>query len=369
MSDPAAEDRATPLLSVEMRPEDGGPPPPAPIELVTTRRLLGSAFELLGRSGQDMRRASFYVGAIVLGTVGPVALAAWAASVVALDHTPEEFEARFGVAPGLAVSVAGIVAVMGLVVASVESRNVAVAMLGARLAGRPVSPRQALARSRRVFWSTVIAVIIVAIPLGIAQALVGAVVTPLLRASEELSVLTTTVVTATIGAPFAYVLSGVVLGAVDPVEAVRRSFAVFRARKLAASIVVVFETVAVLLVFLGVSAGLDVVIRALDALGLGVESGPVGLAVITGTVVIAVFAFGTLLYTVMAITVAPQVVMFVGLTHATFGLDPVRPGGPDDPDGHPVAGRRPFRTFTRPMLAGFVIGALGLAVAVARLTA
>ena len=36
------------------------------------------------------------------------------------------------------------------------------------------------------------------------------------------------------------------------------------------------------------------------------------------------FALGTLLYTVTALTVAPQVVMFVGLTHATVGLDQVR---------------------------------------------
>ena len=31
------------------------------------------------------------------------------------------------------------------------------------------------------------------------------------------------------------------------------------------------------------------------------------------------FAFGTLIFTVTAITVAPQVVMFLGLTHATSG--------------------------------------------------
>ena len=48
-------------------------------------------------------------------------------------------------------------------------------------------------------------------------------------------------------------------------------------------------------------------------------------------IVAAVFAFGTLVYTVTALSLAPQVVMFVGLTHATIGLDHVRPGGDHDP--------------------------------------
>jgi len=48
--------------------------PPAPA-VQSTRRLLGASFDLLSRSTADMRRASFYIGAIVLGTVGPFALA------------------------------------------------------------------------------------------------------------------------------------------------------------------------------------------------------------------------------------------------------------------------------------------------------
>ena len=75
------------------------------------------------------------------------------------------------------------------------------------------------------------------------------------------------------------------------------------------------------------------------------------------------FAFGTLIFTVNAITVAPQVVMFLGLTHATVGLDRVRPGGPEDPDIR-VPGRARFRWLTRSMLLGFTLGALGLAVTV-----
>ena len=43
----------------------------------STRRLLGASFDLLTRTSDDMRRASFYIGLIVLGTVGPFAVASF----------------------------------------------------------------------------------------------------------------------------------------------------------------------------------------------------------------------------------------------------------------------------------------------------
>lgn len=243
----------------------------------------------------------------------------------------------------------------------------AAAVLGGSMAERPISVRSAIARSRQAFWRAIVASIIVTVPVAVSQAIASTIVDALFGltadASLQASVISSTLVSAVVGAPFAYVLAGVVLGDVDPFEAVRRSFRVFRARKLAASIVAVFETITALLLLLGLSAGLDVVFRVVDALGLGADSGTGGLAVTIAGVVAIVFAFGTLLFTVMAITIAPQVVMFVGLTHATVGLDRVRAGGPDDPDI-----RRPgvprFRWLTRPMLLGVALGALGLGLAV-----
>ena len=74
--------------------------PPAPrhpdIPLVPTRRLLAASFDLLGRSGTDMRRASFYIGLIVLGTVGPLALASWGLVVVETERGFAEFEEGIG---------------------------------------------------------------------------------------------------------------------------------------------------------------------------------------------------------------------------------------------------------------------------------
>ena len=250
---------------------------------------------------------------------------------------------------------------IGVLVAGIESRAMAAAILGGQQAARPITVRAALARSRTVFWRVIVAGVIVGIPVGIAPE------PRRTRSSRACSAGRRTSRSsrprwwpALVGAPLAYLLGGVVLGDVDPVEATRRSFRVFRARKLAAALVAVFETIAVLLIVLGLGAGLDLALRVFDALGLGAGSGPAGLTLVTIGILVGVFALGTLIYTAMAISVAPQVVMFVGLTRATFGLDHVRPGGDRDPDAG-RSGRRRFRWLTRPMLLGFGVGLVGLA--------
>jgi hypothetical protein len=240
-------------------------------------------------------------------------------------------------------------------------------VLGGRLAGRPATIRQALARSRTSFWGAVAASIIVALPVSLAQGLLGGILLPA-DAPDELIAAVSTLIAAIVGAPFAYVLAGIVLGGVDPIESTRRSFRVFGARRLAAVLVAAIDSFAVLLLVFGLGQGLDIAIRVAGALGLGAGSDPAGLALATAGIVAVLFALGTLLFTVYAIAIAPQVVMFVGLTHATFGLDRVRNGGPDDPDVV-RPGRARFRWFTRLMFAGFALGAVLAAVALARVAA
>ena len=104
----------------------------------------------------------------------------------------------------------------------------------------------------------------------------SAVFSSTLGKQTDVSLVSSTLAAALVGAPLAYVLSGIVLGDVDPFEATRRSFRVFRARKLAAALVAIFETAAVLLVVLGLSAGLDIAVRMFDALGLGTTPGRPG---------------------------------------------------------------------------------------------
>ncbi len=336
----------------------------SPPAVESTRRLLGASFDLLTRTSEDMRRASFYIGIIVLGTVGPLALASWWLQVVSRHLTqPKVDDLVSGDGSGWYGALVWL-AVVGLVVAAIESRATATAILGGHQALRPVTVRQALARSRLTFWRVIVASVIVAIPLAVGQLAMTAVFAAILGPQTDVAILTSTLAAVVVGAPFAYLLTGIVLGDVDPLEATRRSFRVYRARKLSAVLVAVFETFALLLVAFGLSAGLDIELRVSDALGLGPDSSPAGLILVTMGVVAGVFAFGTLVYTALAISLAPQVVMFVGLTQATMGLDHVRPGGDRDPDEAPRHRAR-FRWITRPMILAFGVGAIGLAAAVA----
>jgi hypothetical protein len=307
-----------------------------------------------------MRRASFYIGLVVLGTVGPLAVASFALEIVSIHHTRAQMEHLLAGALGGWYGLLGIIAGLGLLVAAVESEAMAASILGGQLSGRRVTTHAALARSRMVFWLVILGTAIVSIPIGIAQVVIGAVFAAAFGPQTDVSLVTSVLVAVLVGAPLAYVLAGIVLGDVSPLEATRRSVRVFTARKAAAALVAVFATIAYVLVLLGLSAGLDVALRVFEALGLGTDSGPAGLLLVVIGIVIGVFALGTLIYTALAISLAPQVVMFVGLTRATFGLDHVVPGGDRDPlTARP--GRRPFRWLTRPMLAAFILGAVGLA--------
>jgi len=218
------------------------------------------------------------------------------------------------------------------------------------------------------FWRVIVGSIIVAIPVGAAQLILSSLFSSMFGRQTDLSVVSSTLAAALAGAPLAYLLSGIVLGDVRPFEAARRSFRVFQARKLAAALVAVFETAATILVIVGLSAGLDIAVRIFGALGLGTNSGPAGLALMTLGIVAGVFALGTLIYTAYAIAIAPQIVMFIGLTRATFGLDHVRQGGDRDP-AITRPGRRRFRWLTVGMLLAFAGGVLGLAAFLAVLAA
>jgi hypothetical protein len=336
---------------------------PAP-SVESTRRLLGASFDLLTRTSDDMRRASFYIGLVVLGTVGPFAVASFAFGIVSVHRTDREVTQLLRSGFGIWYGLLGFLAGCGLAVAAVESRAMAAAILGGHLVRQPVTVREALARSRMVFWRVIVGSIILGVPVFIAQTALDAALASTLGAQTDVSLVSSVVVAAVVGAPLAYLLTGIVLGDVDPFEATRRSFLVFRARKLAAVLVAVFETVAVLLVVLGLGAGLDIALRVFDALGLGSDSGTAGLILITIGVIVGVFALGTLIYTALAISVAPQVVMFVGLTRATIGLDHVRPGGDRDP-ALIAPGRSRFRWLTIPLRIAFILGLAGLLAAVA----
>jgi hypothetical protein len=317
---------------------------------VSVRQLIGSSFDLLLRVGEPMRRASFYVGALVLGTVGPVALALWGTVVV--GHDLEFLSQATMLAVSGWLSLLAALAALGVIVASIESQALVMALLGSHLVDRPITVREAVQRSRLVFWSVVAATLVVSIPIGIVQNVIGQ--------ETQQQLIAGFVVGTALQAPFVYATAGIVLGGVGPIEALKRSIRIVRARKVAAVVLALLPAAFGLLVLIAFEAGVDVALRSIDALGLGSDSGPAGLAILTVLIVGLVFAAGTLLLTAAGIIYAPQVVMFVGLTHATMGLDAVRPGG-DRAVEPPAPGTPRFRWLTRPLLLGMGLGAIGLA--------
>jgi hypothetical protein len=321
--------------------------------VVSARQLIASSFDLLLRLGDPLRRASFYIGIIVLGLIGPFVLATWGLLVAnpSLDiFNPVGDPAAPAAAVWYLVLLSLLVA--GSLIAGIESTGVSIALLGGAQAGHPIGIRAAVQRTRMSFWSLVVASLCVSIPITIVQSIIGQ--------STQVGFVSGLIVGTLIQAPFVYAQAGIVLGGVGPIEALKRSIRIVRVRKVAALILAILPSVYGLLVLLGLSAGVDLAVRAMEALGLGTDSGPAGIALVTVLIVMIVFAIGTLLFTVNAIIYAPQVVMFVGLTRATMGLDRVRPGGDHDPDHH--GPRRPkFRWLTRPMLLGFALGGLALA--------
>jgi hypothetical protein len=97
-------------------------------------------------------------------------------------------------AQGLLVFLSSI-AVTGLLVAVVESRAMATALLGARVAARPLSVRGALARSRMSFWRVIVGSFIVAIPVAVAQSALSALFSSMVGRRP------TSVVSSTLAAP------------------------------------------------------------------------------------------------------------------------------------------------------------------------
>ncbi len=318
--------------------------------VVGVRQLIGTSFDLLLSVGEPMRRASFYIGVLVLGTVGPLALALWGMVVVGypIDAVDEATWAPIG---GW-IALLGLIAFVGVVVASIESQAVVMALLGSHVMQRPITVREAVQRSRMVFWSVVGATLVVTIPISIIQNLIGQ--------DTQQELVAGFVLGTALQAPFVYATAGIVLGGVGAVEALKRSVRIVRARKAAAIVLALLPAAFGLLILIAFEAGIDLAVRSMEALGLGTDSGPAGLAVLTVLIVGLAFAAGTLLLTASGIIYAPQVVMFVGLTHATMGLDHVRPGG-DNAVEWIGPRRRRFRWLTRPMLLGVALGGIGLA--------
>ena len=334
------------------------PPPAAPIPGAWA--TLGGGLDLSLSANRQLRGASVYIGLLTLALVGPfvIIVLAFAASQggfgwledMMLGIEPDLLPVDDSVATYLLVS--AFVALIGFFVIGVESQIIAAAILGGRALGRPMNLREAIHRSRHVFWRVVGASILVGFLLMVPNIVLNAFLESAFDATSEAPTVIATGIGALLAAPFAYIVTGIVLGDVGAGEAVRRSTRLARARwRLAIAVSSIGAVVAYIQLF-AIGAGVDILSRFGSMLHLGFDSsgGTIALALV---VLIGVLAVGSLTFTLTALRDAPQVVAFVGLTGFGAGLDQSR-----RTDGVPFS----VRWISIPMLIAIGLGAfVGLA--------
>ena len=331
--------------------------------LPTARRVVGSGLALALASTRELRRASIYIGLLVLGAFGP-AIVATLLIVGRLGEGAADafgavlFGGTFGVPVQPALEAAMLVVVFEVLVGlllfvsiSIDAQVMAIAILGGRAVERPLRLWEAIIRARQTFWRMAGSGSLVGFVSVIVQGLIVAAIDGFSRSPEASGVVGALLSTLVI-APLAYVSTGIVLGDVGAMEALSRSWRLFKASRMLAVVVVLFTLVTSAIHLFAFSAGVDLVARAAELLQVSLTEGALAFLAAVVLILSAVVAYGSLTFTVGAVVAAPQVAGFLGLTFFSGGLDRARVDAPRPPPG--------FRYVSRPMtvamlaLAGIV---------------
>jgi hypothetical protein len=300
----------------------------------TARRVVSTGLQLAVESSRDVRRASIYIGVLALAAFGPAVLLLLLglarllsdASIASafFDDPTSVFIDQPGLAgPATLISVLVSAAGVLLIGISVDAQAMAISILGGRAADQPIRLWEAVVRARQVFWRLLAANLMI----GVTSAVIGIVITLVFFRPFESntgvsfigSMIGTLVVT-----PFVFSAAGIVLGDVPAVEALRRSWALFRARPRIALVVSLFSLVTAAIQQFAFGAGSDAAGRVAQFLHLGLDQGGLSLALTVVIVLAFIVAFGSLTFTIAAIVAAPQVTGFLGLTYYSAGLDRAR---------------------------------------------
>lgn len=356
--------------------EPGPPPPPATVpdpvepaspptppdqprayELPSARKVVGSGLQLALASTSDLRRASIYIGLLVLGAFGPTVVGVLLIFGRLGDRAGDALTALFlggyyGARPQpaleaaiLVVSLEALVGILLFLAISVDAQVMGIAILGSRAGERPLRMWEALTRARQTFWRVTGAGAVVGVASTVIQLLIVTAIGGLSQSAEAADVVAAIIATIVI-APLAYVSTSIVLGDVGAMEALSRSWRLFRVRPRLAVVVVLFTLVTSAIQLFALSAGLDLVTRAGELLHVSLTAGAVSFLIAVALVLAAVVAYGSLTFTIGAVVAAPQVAGFLGLTFYSGGLDRARSAGAAPPRG--------FRYVTHPMAIAMV---------------
>lgn len=329
------------------------PPSPAlrPYDLPTARQVVISGLQLAASANGELRRGSVYVGLLMLGLLGPtlvfgLAIAArFSLTDVDLVSVLRTNSALSG--PVIALIFLFYGGIAGVIAVTIDGQLIAVSLLAARAGDRNLTLRDATTRARQVFWRLVRGSLIVGLATSIFQEVIRALFGDLggqHQAVTIVALLASTIVFA----PFGYLATGVVLGDVGAIESLRRSIRLARARPWTALVVALFTLLTSAIQLFALSAGLELLVDVGQFFNIGLGAGGIALVALVVSLLAFVVAVGSLLFTVSAIVVAPQVAAFLGLTFYAGGLDRAR-----DP------GVATFRWITRPMRILMLVMGLG----------
>jgi hypothetical protein len=351
-----------------------GPQPivaPAPAwsrayELPTARRVVSAGLQLAVSSTAAVRRASIYIGLLSLGAFGPAVLLLLVgigrlitdpatSDTIANDPSLILFDQPEILGSFVVVWFLFVVGFVLLIAIGIDSQAIAIALLAGNASGQPLRLWEAVIRARQVFWRLLGAGLLVGLVEGVISLLLTL---PLLRpydSNQGLSFFAQMIGILAV-TPFAFASTGIVLGDVGPIETLKRSVRLFRARKRVALVVTLFTLVTAAIQTFAILGGLDLAVRVAQLMHLGLDQGPVAAILLVAVVLAFIVAYGSLAFTIAAIVAAPQVAGFLGLTFYAGGLDRARVGGDAKPPG--------FRWVTVPMAVAMallvVVGALGL---------
>jgi hypothetical protein len=336
----------------------GIPPEPDPIapaapvlrayDLPGARQVVTYGLTLAYRATSELRRASLYIGLLTLAILGPpIVLAIEVITKLHLTDPSAIERLRDPAVAGTLLQMIALLylAIAGWVAVAIDAQLIAVSLLAARAGERPYSLRDAVRRARQVFWRLVrggiiAGLVVVIVELVLSGIFVG--IAGLRGFDEQLA----TVIATLMASPLGYLSTGIVLGDVSAIEALRRSVGLARARPRVAIVVALFVVVTNAIQSFALGAGLELVFDGANALHVDPNGGAASLVVTILIVLALVMAFGSLTFTISAIVAAPQVAAFLGLTFYSAGLDRALVVDPSRPR---------FRWVTRPMAALIVI--------------
>jgi hypothetical protein len=353
---PLPVDEPLPVDALEPAPDEQPPPPAQPAvraKAPSVGQSISGAFDLALAGSRQVRRASLYVAVLTLALLGPATVL-----FMAIVRDQGSLEAALSLVAGPAsfgrteqdavtfFKFSFFCGVFGLLAILVEAQIIVAAILGGVATGKRIGIRGSLRLSRSVFWRVFAASFLVGVLGSVAGLILINVLDPTSLGELQGAQIWAIVVQIAVAAPFAYSLAGIVVGGVGPIESLKRSIRIAAARWRLAFLIALAGAVIGVIQDFALGAGFDVVSRIATAAGLGLD-GSIEVAIFTGLLILAtVMAIGSLLVTVTALIVAPQVFVFLRMTGYSAGLD------------RATADTRPPRLVTWPMRILIAVGGI-----------